>query len=226
MARKLRVYELAKHYGVESPTIMAILRQMKAEAKSHMSVVEDDAVDRIHARFQRERELARLNYARAHGLDPEKLKHVASLRELPRPEPAAEEEKAPETVQEGAGQEDARQEQDRHHQEGRHAHGRDEGEGQDARARRDVGRRAVGGARHEGRQEARATFAGAAPPPPRAGAARDRRGPEFAGPGVRGDDRRRGAGHAGGSAPAPPVGGRAGRGCAETPAVERRDRVG
>ncbi|MHB8080174.1 MAG: translation initiation factor IF-2 [Candidatus Krumholzibacteriia bacterium] len=96
MARKLRVYELAKHYGVESPTIMAILRQMKAEAKSHMSVVEDDAVDRIHARFQRERELARLNYARAHGLDPEKLKHVASLRELPRPEPAAEEEKAPE----------------------------------------------------------------------------------------------------------------------------------
>ncbi len=98
MARKLRVYELAKHYGVESPTIMAILRQMKAEAKSHMSVVEDDAVDRIHARFQRERELARLNYARAHGLDPEKLKHVASLRELPRPEPAAEEEKAPETA--------------------------------------------------------------------------------------------------------------------------------
>ncbi len=91
MTRKLRVYELAKHYGVESPAIMALLRVMKVEAKSHMSVVEDDAVDRIHARFQREREQARLNYARAHNLDPNKLKHVASLRELPRPQPSQEE---------------------------------------------------------------------------------------------------------------------------------------
>ncbi len=90
MAKKLRVYELAKHYGVDSAAIMALLRTFRAEAKSHMSIVEDDVVDKIHARFQRQREVARLNYARDHKLDPEKLKHVASLRELPRPQPAPE----------------------------------------------------------------------------------------------------------------------------------------
>lgn len=87
MSRKLRVYELAKHYGVESPVILKMLRDMHAEVKSHMSVVEDDAVDRIHATFQRKRELMRLDYARQHNMDPEKLKHVASFRPLEKPEP-------------------------------------------------------------------------------------------------------------------------------------------
>ena len=35
-----------------------------------MSVVEDEDVDRIHSVFQRKRELARENYAKAHGLNP------------------------------------------------------------------------------------------------------------------------------------------------------------
>ena len=93
MARKLRVYELARHYGVDSKAIMGLIRKMKAEAKSHMSVVEDDNVDKIHTVFQRKREIARVNYAKAHGMDPDKLKHVASLKPLPRPEPAPEPEK-------------------------------------------------------------------------------------------------------------------------------------
>ncbi len=57
MARKLRVYELAKHYGVDSAAIQKLLRDMHAEAKSHMSVVEDDVVDKIHTSFQRKREV-------------------------------------------------------------------------------------------------------------------------------------------------------------------------
>ncbi len=96
MSRKLRVYELARHYGVDSKQIMLLLRKMKVEAKSHMSVVEDEHVDKIHAVFQRKRELARQNYARAHKIDPEKLKAVASLRPLPRPVPSDESETAPE----------------------------------------------------------------------------------------------------------------------------------
>ncbi|MDO9694715.1 MAG: translation initiation factor IF-2 [Candidatus Latescibacteria bacterium] len=94
MVRKLRVYELAKHYGVESPIILKMMRDMHAEAKSHMSVVEDDVIEKIHATYQRKREAMRLNYAKAHNLDPEKLKHVASFRPLDLPvapdEPEAE----------------------------------------------------------------------------------------------------------------------------------------
>ncbi len=85
MVRKLRVYELAKHYGVDSPTILKMMRDMKAEAKSHMSVVEDDVIERIHATYQHKRELMRINYAKAHNMDPEKLKHVASFKPLEMP---------------------------------------------------------------------------------------------------------------------------------------------
>ena len=90
VVRKLRVYELARHYGVDSKQIMVLLQKMKVEAKSHMSVVEDDSVDKIHGVFQRKRELARQNYARAHKLDPAKLESIASLRPLPRPQPSEE----------------------------------------------------------------------------------------------------------------------------------------
>jgi translation initiation factor IF-2 len=99
LSRKLRVYELARHYGVDSKQIMLLLKKMKVEEiKSHMSVVEDEHVDRIHAVFQQKREIARMNYARAHSLAPEQLKAVASLRPLPRPVPTEETEPDPETV--------------------------------------------------------------------------------------------------------------------------------
>ncbi len=87
MARKLRVYELAKHYGVDSTTIMKMMRDMHAEAKSHMSVVDDDIIERIHSFYQRKREQMRLNYAKSHNMDAEKLKHVASFKPLEMPEP-------------------------------------------------------------------------------------------------------------------------------------------
>ncbi len=85
MARKLRVYELGRHYGVDSKQIMGLLQKMKVQVKSHMSVVEDDDVDRIHAVFQRKRQLARENYAKAHNLNPDQLKNVAALKPLEKP---------------------------------------------------------------------------------------------------------------------------------------------
>ncbi len=87
MSRKLRAYELAKHYGVDSPIILKMMRDMHAEVKSHMSVVEDDVIEKIHTSFQRKREVMRLNYAKMHNMDPEKLKHVASFKPLDMPEP-------------------------------------------------------------------------------------------------------------------------------------------
>ena len=90
MTRKLRVYELGRHYGVDSKQIMVLLEKMKVEAKSHMSVVEDNHVDRVHSIFQRKREQARTNYAEAHGLNPDQLKNVAALKPLERPQPEPE----------------------------------------------------------------------------------------------------------------------------------------
>jgi len=90
LVRKLRVYELGRHYGVDSKQIMALLQKMKVQAKSHMSVIEDEDVDKIHAVFQRKRELARENYARSHGLNPDQLKNVAALKPLEKPVPADE----------------------------------------------------------------------------------------------------------------------------------------
>jgi translation initiation factor IF-2 len=85
LVRKLRVYELGRHYGVDSKQIMTLLQKMKVQVKSHMSVVEDDEVDRVHSVFQRKRQLARENYAKAHNLNPEQLKNVAALKPLGKP---------------------------------------------------------------------------------------------------------------------------------------------
>ena len=86
MVRKLRVYELGRHYGVDSKQIMTLLHKMKVQVKSHMSVVEDQEVDRVHSVFQRKRQLARENYAKAHNLNPDQLKNVAALKPLGKPE--------------------------------------------------------------------------------------------------------------------------------------------
>ena len=91
MTKKLRVYELGRHYGVDSKQIITLLEKMKVQAKSHMSVVEDEHVDKVHSIFQRKREQARENYARAHGLNPNQLKNVAALKPLDRPQPPEEE---------------------------------------------------------------------------------------------------------------------------------------
>ncbi|RKZ18131.1 hypothetical protein DRQ50_04355, partial [bacterium] len=92
MTKKLRVYELGRHYGVDSKQIITLLEKMRVQVKSHMSVVEDDHVDRVHSVFQRKREQARTNYARAHGLNPDQLKNMAALKPLERPQPGEEEE--------------------------------------------------------------------------------------------------------------------------------------
>jgi len=92
LTKKLRVYELGRHYGVDSKQIITLLEKMRVQVKSHMSVVEDDHVDRVHSVFQRKREQARTNYARAHGLNPDQLKNMAALKPLERPQPEEEEE--------------------------------------------------------------------------------------------------------------------------------------
>ncbi len=90
MSKNLRVYELGRHYGVDSKQVMALLEKMQVKVKSHMSIVEDADVDRVHTIFQRKREMVRERYAKDHGLNPNQLKNVAALRPLERPQPEEE----------------------------------------------------------------------------------------------------------------------------------------
>jgi len=90
LSKNLRVYELGRHYGVDSKQVMALLEKMQVKVKSHMSIVEDVDVDRVHTIFQRKREMVRERYAKDHGLNPNQLKNVAALRPLERPQPEEE----------------------------------------------------------------------------------------------------------------------------------------
>jgi len=50
-----RVYEVAEELGVESSQLIGILREMGVPVRSHMSVVDEGQIARLHARLERER---------------------------------------------------------------------------------------------------------------------------------------------------------------------------
>jgi hypothetical protein len=52
---KLRVYELAKEFGVESRVVMSRLQSMGEYVNSAASIVEHDAVQRMREQFQTRR---------------------------------------------------------------------------------------------------------------------------------------------------------------------------
>ncbi len=50
-----RVYEVAEELGVDSSQLINILREMDVPVRSHMSVVDEGQIARLHARLERER---------------------------------------------------------------------------------------------------------------------------------------------------------------------------
>lgn len=58
MAAK-RIYELAKEYKLSSNAMLAILRELKFEPKSHMSVASDDMVVAVKSRFTEQKQAAK-----------------------------------------------------------------------------------------------------------------------------------------------------------------------
>lgn len=55
-AKSTRIYELAKHYKISSNAMMMILRELKFEPKSHMSIAAPEMIGAVNIRFARERE--------------------------------------------------------------------------------------------------------------------------------------------------------------------------
>ncbi len=56
MAKKKRVYEVARELKISSEALVEIIRGLGAEVKSHMSAVDDAVVEALHAKFDSEKE--------------------------------------------------------------------------------------------------------------------------------------------------------------------------
>ena len=52
---KLRVHDMAGEFGIPSDEVIGLLRQMEVPVRSHMSVLTDDQVARVRARWEREK---------------------------------------------------------------------------------------------------------------------------------------------------------------------------
>ena len=52
---KLRVHDMAGEFGISSDEVIALLRQMDVPVRSHLSLLTDDQVARVRARWEREK---------------------------------------------------------------------------------------------------------------------------------------------------------------------------
>ena len=52
---KLRVHDMAGEFGVTSDEVISLLRQMDVPVRSHLSLLTDDQVARLRARWEREK---------------------------------------------------------------------------------------------------------------------------------------------------------------------------
>jgi translation initiation factor IF-2 len=77
---KQRVYQVAREFRISSEALLKMLREMDVSAKSHMSVVEPEAHDRVRQRLEAEKEGARREIHR------KEMFHRASQRQKPRPQ--------------------------------------------------------------------------------------------------------------------------------------------
>ena len=63
-AEKVRIYQIAKEYSISSEAMLNIVRGLGIEAKSHMSSVEPETIERIRREFDKEKEAVKEDFAR------------------------------------------------------------------------------------------------------------------------------------------------------------------
>jgi translation initiation factor IF-2 len=61
---KTRIYQIAKEFSVSSDAMLKILHGLGVEAKSHMSSIDADAIERVRAEFAKEKEAVKEDFAR------------------------------------------------------------------------------------------------------------------------------------------------------------------
>ena len=57
-SKKIKVYNLAKELNLSSETLIEFLKKKGFEAKTHMSVVDEDMISVVHAHFKKDKDVA------------------------------------------------------------------------------------------------------------------------------------------------------------------------
>jgi len=86
---KLRVHDMAGEFGISADEVLALLRQMDVPVRSHLSLLTDDQVSRIRARWEREKR-ARAEKAQPAAAAPRRRRTGAPAPEAVTPAPEAE----------------------------------------------------------------------------------------------------------------------------------------
>lgn len=71
---KHRIYEVAREFGLSSEAMVNLLREMGVPVKSHMSSIDDGAVEKIREKFTREKEAMKKKDEKKQALAEEKKK--------------------------------------------------------------------------------------------------------------------------------------------------------
>ena len=63
-AEKVRIYQIAKEYSVSSEAMLNVVRSLGVEAKSHMSSIEPETIEKIRREFEKEKDAVKEDFAR------------------------------------------------------------------------------------------------------------------------------------------------------------------
>jgi hypothetical protein len=83
---KLRVHDMAGEFGISADEVIALLRQMDVPVRSHLSLLTDDQVSRIRARWEREKRVRAEKAQPAPAAAPRR-RRTAAAEVAPTPEP-------------------------------------------------------------------------------------------------------------------------------------------
>ncbi len=81
---KLRVHDMAGEFGISADEVLALLRQMDVPVRSHLTLLTDDQVSRIRARWEREKRV-RAEKAAPAPAAPRRRRTGAAAPETPAP---------------------------------------------------------------------------------------------------------------------------------------------
>ncbi|MFN5581334.1 translation initiation factor IF-2 N-terminal domain-containing protein, partial [Gemmatimonas sp.] len=94
---KLRVHDMAGEFGISADEVIALLRQMDVPVRSHLSLLTDDQVSRIRARWEREKRVRAEKAQPAPAAAPRR-RRTAATEAAPAPEVEAAAPAAPPAV--------------------------------------------------------------------------------------------------------------------------------
>jgi len=61
---KKRIYQVAKEFRISSEALIGMLNKLGYDFTSHMNAIEDEAVEKVRAQFEKEKEAVKREYAK------------------------------------------------------------------------------------------------------------------------------------------------------------------